>query len=129
MILLCDEDVGTGVPKALTLVGYDARSVVGQGWAGRPDVEWLARAGQLQWLVLSCNKKMLLVPQERATIIQERVGIVFLTTGQETPARVLETLLRKWADLDALDNFEPHPFAYFLSPQGKITDRYMGYRL
>ena len=47
MRLLCDEDTGTGVPKALYLVGHDAISQVEVGWAGHPDVEWLARVGPL----------------------------------------------------------------------------------
>ena len=58
MILLCDEDIGTGVPKALTSVGYDARSLTGMSWGGQPDQFWLTKAGQLKFLVLSCNKKM-----------------------------------------------------------------------
>ena len=93
MILLCDEDIGTGVPKALTLVGYDARSSWGVGWAGQPDVEWLARAGELGWMVFSSNKKMLLVPNERSVIQQRSVGILYLTTGQDRVANVLRLLL------------------------------------
>ena len=129
MILLCDEDIGTGVPRALTLVGHDARSLVAQGWGGQPDVRWLARAGQLRWLVLSCNKKMLQVPQERETIEREQVGIVFLTTGQEIPANVLRLLLGKWRDLEFLDTREPRPFARFLSPRGRLTAAYKDFRL
>ena len=99
MILLCDEDVGTGVPRALTLVGYDARSLYVQGWSGFPDVTWLEYAGRLDCLILSCNKKMLLVPEERDAIIRSKVGILFLTSGQELVARVLWLLLVKWLSL------------------------------
>ena len=104
MILLCDEDIGTGVPKALTSVGYDARSLTGMSWGGQPDQFWLTKAGQLKFLVLSCNKKMLKVAAERDTIIRERVGVVFLTTGEEHPPTVLLRLLKKWIDLEALNN-------------------------
>ena len=124
MILLCDEDIGTGVPAALTAVGYDARALVRQGWGGRPDVEWLAWAGNAGMLVLSCNKKMLRVPSERQAIIDSNVGIVFLTTGEERPAKVLLTLLRRWNALEEHDLITPRPFAKFLSPDGKIRDRY-----
>ena len=128
MILLCDEDIGTGVPTALTAVGYDARALVRQGWGG-PDVEWLAWAGNAGMLVLSCNKKMLRVPSERQAIVDAKVGIVFLTTGEERPAKVLLTLLRKWEALELLDTAEPRPFAKFLSPNGKIKDSYRDLRL
>ena len=129
MILLCDEDIGTGVPTALTAVGYDARALVRQGWGGRPDVEWLAWVGNAGMLVLSCNKKMLTVPSELQAIIDNKVGIVFLTTGEERPARVLLTLLRKWDALELLDDSEPRPFAKFLSPNGRISDSFRGIHL
>ena len=129
MILLCDEDIGTGVPTALTAVGYDARALVRQGWGGKPDVQWLAWAGSAGMLVLSCNKKMLRVPSERQAIIDSNVGIVFLTTGEERPARVLLTLLRRWNALEQLDSTEPRPFAKFLSPNGRLSDSYRGLNL
>ena len=129
MILLCDEDIGTGVPNALKVVGHDAHSMVGMGWQGRPDVEWLTLAGNAGMLVLSCNKKMLLVPSERQAIIDSKVGIVFLTTGEERPARVLLTLLRRRDALELLDSTEPRPFAKFLNLRGQIQDTYRGLRL
>ena len=129
MILLCDEDIGTGVPNALHAVGYDAHSMVGMGWQGMPDVEWLALAGSAGMLVLSCNKKILTVPSERQAILANSVGIVFLTTGEERPARVLLTLLRKWDSLELLDSTESRPFARFLSPNGRLSQSYRGLSL
>ena len=64
---------------------------------------------------------MLLVPQERETIVREKVGIVFLTTGEEVPADVLRLLLGKWRDLEILDSTEPRPFARFLSPPWAVN--------
>ena len=129
MILLCDEDIGTGVPTALTAVGYDARAMYHVGWGGMPDVQWLAWARQAGMLVLSCNKKMLRVPNEHQTIIAANVGIVFLTTGEERPASVLLNLLRKWDSLEELDSSGQRPFAKFLSPNGRLSDSYRGLRL
>ena len=96
------------------------------GWGGMPDVQWLAWAGQAGMMVFSCNKKMLTVPSERQSIIDNKVGIVFLTTGEERPARVLLTLLRKWADIELLDSAESRPFARFLSPNGRLSESYRG---
>ncbi len=127
MILLCDEDIGTGVPKALSLVGYEAHALVSLGWGGQPDVQWLTQTGQNGWLVFSCNKKMLVVPSERETIIREKVGIVYLTTGEERPAKVLRLLLTKWDDLELLDSTTPRPFAWFLSPNGRLARKYRHY--
>ena len=129
MILLCDEDVGIGVPTALTAVGYDVRSLVGMSWGGLPDQFWLEKAGQNGWLVLSCNKRMLKVTAERDTIIRERVGIVFLTSGEEQPRRVLLQLLQKWQDLELLWRSTPRPFARFLSANNRLSENYRDFRL
>ncbi len=129
MILLCDEDIGTGVPNALTAVGYDARSLIGMSWGGLPDQFWLTKAGQLGLLVLSCNKKMLKVAEERDTIIRENVGIVFLTSGEEHPPKVLLSLLKRWSDIELLWDTTPKPFARFLSPNNRLLDRFRDFRL
>lgn len=129
LILLCDEDIGTGVPKALHAVGYDARALVDMGWAGMPDVQWLVRAGRMECLVLSCNKKMLRVDSEKVTIIRERLGIVYLTNGEEVPAKVLKVLLTKWDALELLHSTEERPFVRFLSPNGRLAIRYRDFRL
>lgn len=121
MILLCDEDVGIKVPKALKLVGIkNVKSMADSGFGlGKDDVEWLTNVGKRGWLAFSCNKKMLDVPQERDTIIAEKVGIVFLTSGQEYLQQVLRLLLNKWKWLEHIDQTTPRPFAYFLYPYGR----------
>lgn len=121
MILLCDEDVGTKVPKALKLVGL--REVIPMVDSGiglhKDDVEWLKAVGKRGWLVFSCNKRMLDVPWERDTIITEKVGIVFLTSGQEYLHQVLRLLLNKWKWLELIDQTTARPFAYYLYPNGR----------
>ena len=129
MILLCDEDVGTGIPKALNLVGCKAKSIHGLGWDGKPDTYWLTQAGRKGWLAFSYNKKILKVPSERETIIHENVGIVLLTTGQEYLRKVLRLLLTKWEYLEFLWDTEDRPFVRFLTPRGHVTSKYRDYHL
>ena len=62
---------------------------------------------------------MLRVPEERNTIIREKVGIVFLTDGEEHLDKVLWLLLVKWDWLSFIDQNEPKPFAFLLSPSGR----------
>jgi len=121
VILLCDEDVGTKVPKALKLVDIkNVKSMADSDFGlGKDDVEWLRDVGKRGWLAFSCNKKMLDVPRERDTIIAEKVGIVFLTSGQEYLQQVLRLLLNKWKWLEHIDQTTPRPFAYFLYPYGR----------
>jgi len=129
LILLCDEDVGTSVPKALNLVGCETKYLRELGWAGKPDIEWLAKAGQNEWLVFSYNKKILKVPSERETIIREKVGIIFLTNGTEYNRNVLRLLLAKWDTFELLWSTVERPFARFLSPNGRLSDKYKDYQL
>ena len=129
MILLCDEDIGTGVPNALAAVGYDARSLVGMSWGGRDDEFWLTKAGEKEWLALSCNKRMLKVAAEKDIIIRERVGIIFLTSGEERPSKVLLQLLKKWSALELLWQTTPRPFARFLFANNQLAEQFRDYRL
>ncbi|MBN1692812.1 MAG: hypothetical protein JW845_04575 [Dehalococcoidales bacterium] len=129
MNLLCDEDIGTGVPKALSLVGYKATSLRKLHLGGKPDEEWLALAGKRKWLVFSENKKILKVPTERAVIIREKVGIIFLTNGSEYSHKVLKLLLTKWDTFKLMWETIERPFARFLSPNGRISDKYRDYSL
>lgn len=129
MILLCDEDIGTKVPTALSLVGYDVRSIVQMGWGGKPDTWWLAGAGQQAWLVFSCNTRMLRVPSERSAICDNRVGIIYLTSGEQYLPKVLWLLLVKWPWLEDINRNLPRPFARFLSPTGRVTDSYRHLKL
>ena len=129
MIVLCDEDIGTNVPHALTLVRRDAHSLFSVGWLGRPDTWWLERAGRNGWLIFSCNKRMLRVGSEREVIQRENVGIVFLTKGEERLADVLWLLLVKWPWLEEIDRTLERPFARFLSPTGRVSDSWRDLKL
>ena len=79
--------------------------------------------------MLSCNKRMLKVTAERNTIIRESVGIVYLTSGEEQPSKVLLRLLQKWPDLELLWDTTPRPFARFLSANNRLLDKFRDYHL
>lgn len=121
MILFCDEDIGTRVPDALRLVGYKTFSMKQKGWLSKDDTDWLTKAGQRGWLAFSSNRRMLKVERERMTIIREKVGIVFLTSGEEHPPKVLWLLLVKWPWLELINDTEPRPFAFFLYLNGRVS--------
>ena len=124
MILLCDEDVGTGIPHALIDVGLEALALVKIGLGGKDDIDWIPIAGRNGWLVFSHNKKMLTVAREKQAVIDHRVGVVFLTTGEENTINQLRMLLNRWSVLELLDGTVPRPFARFIRPNGRMTDTY-----
>ena len=126
MKLLCDEDVGTGVPSALDAVNLAGQSLRKLGMGGRPDVEWLEFAGREGWVVFSYNREMLRVPEEIAAIHDHKVGIVF-ATAQMAPAAALLVLLRRWHDLERLDSTQPRPFVRFIDKRAVLRFAYRDY--
>lgn len=123
MRLLCDEDIGTRIPCALGLVGCDATALHSKDLRGRPDADWIPDAAAEGYLVFSSNKRMLLVPAEREAIVNSKLGIVFLTNGEEILRSVLMLLLQRWDWLERIDR-EPKPFVYFLSPRNRASRRH-----
>jgi len=92
VILFFDNDIGRGVPDALHSVDIRVLSVLRRYRRGNtPDTRWLRDAGQNGWLVISCNKDILNVDEERELIISERVGFVFLTSGQDKAREILKS--------------------------------------
>ena len=120
MILFFDNDIGRGVPDALHSVNIGVLSVLKRYRRGNtPDTRWLRDAGANGWLVISCNKDILNVDEERELIISEKVGIVFLTSGQEKAREILNLILRKWSWLEKIDREVERPFVFFLGLNGR----------
>ena len=126
MILFCDENIGTSVPSSLRSVGLPTLWAHKLGWLGKTDVDFLTIVGRKGWLVLSCNKKMLMVPEERKVLIESKIGVVFMTTGWTNPPTLLRLLLTNWPKLEEIDSL-PRPFARFLSPNGRITSSFRNF--
>ena len=124
MKLFFDEDVGKGIPRALHRVGASDVDNIGKGrhiGRGTPDEDWLPYAGRTGLLVFSFNTGILAAQAQRELLIRERVGAVFLTTGQERAFDVLRLILNQWAWLETIDAGTARPFAYLLTMRGKKT--------
>jgi hypothetical protein len=121
--LFFDEDLGKAVPEALRLVGVQT-DYVGPArpiQKGTADEIWIPRCGREGWLVLSANREILRVQQQRQLWISHSVGGVFLTTGQIRAIDLLGLILRKLSWLDAMDRLTGRPFAFSLSARGQTA--------
>ncbi|MBI3979226.1 MAG: hypothetical protein HY331_13665 [Chloroflexi bacterium] len=109
------------MPTALRAVGLkdvDFLQKNGLVTKGTPDKDWLPRVGSQGYLVFSCNTGMLNAEEERNLLVQHKVGIVFLTTGQATGFQMLKLVLHHWGWLETVDA-QPRPFVYKLSLRGR----------
>ncbi|HET7738320.1 MAG TPA: hypothetical protein VFK32_07085, partial [Tepidiformaceae bacterium] len=123
-----DEDNGTGIPRALRLLRiptariYFPSNEPGALIAkGAKDVERIPRVGREGWLVFSQNRAMLDNERELELLVQHRVGIVFLTNGNQRAHLVMRLLLNRWPWLESVDAGVNRPFAYLLTLYGRVT--------
>ena len=100
MILLCDENISPKVPEALRLSGHDARSFQIMGWLCRPDLRWLPDAGRIEdSLILTRDRSMLDDSDEKQAIIDNDLGVVFLTSGQQPVDDLIRLVTDSWGQL------------------------------
>lgn len=128
MNIFFDEDNGTGIPRALRLLRIPTTRIyfpTNEPGAliskGAKDVEWIPRVGREGWLVFSQNRAMLDNERELELLIQHRVGIVFLTNGNQRAHRVMRLLLNRWPWLEAVEAGANRPFAYLMTLSGRVT--------
>ena len=120
MKLFFDEDTGGGVPNALRAVGISCQSVSRKSaiHKGTADEIWIPYAGERGLLVFSCNKAILEAEAQRKLWIENKVGGVFLTSGQERKIDVLMLILRRLEWLRQIDEQVARPFAYMMDIRG-----------
>ena len=127
MILYCGENISPSLPEALREQGYDARSFRSMQWLGRLDVDLLPLVGEFDdALVLSRDRAMLDDTDELEAIVASRVGIVFLTSGQQSTESMVQIVVDSWGKLEELHENTPRPFVRFLTTTGTIRERFHG---
>jgi hypothetical protein len=77
--------------------------------------------GRQGHLVFSFNTGILYAEAQRRLLIDERVGVVFLTTGRARAVDVLRLILNEWGWHETIDVSTPRPFAYLLTLTGRKT--------
>ena len=65
-------------------------------------------------------------PDERQAIIDNNLGVVFLTSGQQPVEDLIQLVADNWYQLYHLHNNTPRPFARFLMTTGNLRERLHG---
>ena len=130
MILLLDENISPTVADELNRIGHTAYSFRNLGWLGISDEYWLPRAALMtDSLVLTCDLNIFRKQHQCSRIINNIVGIVFLTSVNESVENKRRLVISSWGILEALHDNTPRPFAWFLDTDGQLQDNLEGRRL
>ena len=85
-----------------------------------PDVEWLVKCGEENWVALAKDKAIKRNELEKRALFNAKIAAFFLTSGElsgEEMAQAIIKALRKIAD--HLQN-QKRPFIARITPQGKV---------
>lgn len=130
MILILDENLNPLVADELTRIGYPATSFRDLGWLGLPDDIWLPLASRMpDSLILTCDLNIFRRGRQRSRIIDNDVGLVFLTGANETTEAKTTLIVSSCRLLSQVHEDTPRPFAWFLHPDGRLLDNLNGERL
>lgn len=90
------------------------------------DTEWLQKAGQEGWLVITHDKKIKTRPGERRAIMENNVGCFILAYRQNLQkSEIAEMVLGALEDMEDLFRKTPRPFIFTMSKDGEFR-RYEG---
>ena len=130
MILILDENLNPLVADELTRNGYPATSFRDLGWLGFPDDIWLPLASRMpDTLVLTCDLNIFRRRRQRSRIMDNGVGLIFLTGANELTEAKTALIISICELLSQIHLNVPRPFAWFLHPDGRLLDNLNGERL
>lgn len=90
------------------------------------DTEWLQKAGEEGWLVITHDKKIKTRPGERRAIIEHGVGCFILAyRGNLKKPEIAEIVLGALEDMEDLFEKTARPFIYTITKNGDFN-RYKG---
>ena len=130
MILILDENLSPSVANELHRTGYPASSFRDLGWLGFSEEIWLRLASQMpDTLILTCDLNIFRRERHRSRIIDNSVGIVFLTGANDPVESKAALIISTCSSLEHIHKNVPRPFAWFLYPDGQLLDNLDGEKL
>ena len=130
MILILDENLSPSTADELNRIGYTAHSFRNLGWLGSSEEVWLPLASQMSdTLVLTCDLNIFRRERQRSRIIDNSMGMVFLTGANDPVEDKIDVIISSCRALEYVHENVPRPFAWFLYPDGQLLDNLAGERL
>ena len=122
MTFLFDEQLPEAIVQALGKTDQPARHVITEGLRGSSDEELFAYAGPRGWFFISANTEILRKPQQRAAMLEQRLGAFFFTgRAHRSYFDWLELIVRRWKDIVRFAEAHAPPFVAQVPDRGAIT--------
>jgi hypothetical protein len=117
-----DASLQLPVCKALALVRDDVLYSGGPGCPiapGDKDRKWVPIVGHEDWIVIMRDKRIRWRPRERQALLDARLRVFLLNrAGNYTRWRVIDLLVRRWAEIESKAEAEPGPYVYSVTHAG-----------
>jgi predicted nuclease of predicted toxin-antitoxin system len=112
--LLIDQSLGSlAVPAFFRQAGFDTTTIAELfGRTDVPDVEWIQQAGKLGMVVVNKDARIRYRPAERQAVIQARLRLLCLTSGNLRTAEQVECFR---TNLKAIERFWGKPGPWILA--------------
>ena len=112
---------GREVPAALRAVGAVVETHDAHFSAATPDTEWLGRAGERGWVVLTKDEAIRRRPLEMAALLSADVAAFILTARNITGAAMAATLVDALPRIARLVRSRSRPMVATIAASGAIT--------
>lgn len=122
-MIFIDRSVPRGVADAVKMMREDVLWLEDEFPHDVPDQEWLAVAGEREWLVITHDKKIRTRPGERRAIMDHGVGCFILTYRQDLKkAEIVALISENLAEMERRFEETQRPFIYTISKNGEFKE-------
>ncbi len=122
MTFYFDASIQVGVAEAIASVRADVLYAGGPNAPPKKtlDVDWLATAGERDWIVLTRDKRIRTRPWERQAFLDAGVRVFcFTDAGNATEWEVLELVVSKWERIEGMAS-RPGPYICSVTKGGGV---------
>lgn len=85
-----------------------------------PDIEWLIKYGENDWIVLAKDKNIKKNPLERQVLLNAKVAAFFLTRGEYKGEEMAQAILKALKKIANLIQSQQKPFIARIDIHGKV---------
>ena len=118
MTFFFDNNLSPAVVRGLRGFGEDVRHLTELFTPNTPDVEWLKRIGNENWILVTRDERVRRNPAELNAFKRYNVRAFFLGGKNRTRCDMIQQIVRNWPRMKEFANRLRPPFAFRIPPSG-----------